>query len=193
MFLRAQLKDGTQVVSEFSKLARVQRYIVSVFTGTKPFNAWKVTGEAHPVSGEEVRYRERRMYNGDAILFVEQVEPTTEDHGYDPSNFQPVATMQKGGRGTYTVPEGDLRPEELSEVESGTQFPLHRDANSFRDYIILQAADPEADEADEAGSERRFYTDGRGENPPAPSYVPASEEDWDEDEDDWDDDDDITY
>jgi hypothetical protein len=181
MYLMAQLKDGTKVVSEFSKLAKVQRYVTYVFQGVKPFNAWKVSGDSHPVSGEQVLMRERTMYNGRDILSIVQVRPTTEEHGYEPENFEPVSSMQKGGRGVYTVPEQG-GPE---GIEAGTQFPRHRDPRSFRDYIVLREADPEAEPHTEEAGQHRFYLDGMGA---AVAGSSRSRRPWeDEDEDDGDD------
>lgn len=199
MFLKATLQDGTDVVSEFSKLASPQKYANQVFGGLKPFNAWKVVGSTHPHSGERVLVRERVMYNGKLVMAITEVEPTTEQHDLLPSNFQPVSVMQKGGRGFYTVPEA--APQD--DLVSGARYPIHRDPSTFRDYVVVRAAQEEGGE--EGGtmvevSEVRYYLDGRGENPaPAPSpfdygttqdYGDEDEEESDveslPEEDDWD-------
>jgi hypothetical protein len=177
MFLRAKLKDGQVLVSEFSQLARVERYAIQVYNGTKPFNAWKVVSTDHPVSGERQLHRERMLVNGAEIVSLQQVEPTTEDHGYEPDHFQPVAVAQRGPRGVYRVPEEDA-PEEVTAAGGtpGMEFPKHRDEMSFRDFIFLNAQEG-----------TRFFLDGYGEAGPQHGYasgmMATSPEDEDEDDD----------
>lgn len=185
MFLRATLADGSQVVSEFSKLGHPQRYASQVFGRQKPFNAWRIKGDTHPHNGERILLRERVMVNGDHIRQIEEVEPTVEDHGLDPANFQPVTVMQKGPRGLFTVPD----PAPQDDLVVGAKYPVHRDVNNFRDYVLVRAAQPAEDGEGEGEPEVRYYIDGRGEN--APVNAPYSEstgpgsDGW-EDEDRWD-------
>lgn len=186
MFLRAKLIDGTQVISEFTKLGRTERYVNQVFTGQKPFNAWRIVGRAHPVSGEAVVLRTRLMLNGSQVVAVEQVVPTIEDHNYDPANFKSAETVQKGSQGIYTVPEQDV-PEPLAGVAPGTQYPIHRDDGSFRKFIVTRVANPEAEAGSAESIDQRFYLDGQGERAPATAYASRDTED---DGDDWEDDDD---
>lgn len=153
MFLRATLDDGTQVVSEFSKLVSVGRYAAQVYIGSKAFNGWKVVSTTHPHSGEQTLVRERVLYNGKNIRLIEQVEPTTEEHGLDPANFRPAAVPQRARFGSYTVPE-EVPHEGLV---AGARYPIHRDPESFRQYVIVRVAEGEA-------AEVRFYLDGEGTN-----------------------------
>lgn len=185
MFLRALLKDGTQVVSEFSKLGRVERYVVAVFLGHKPFNAWKVQGHAHPVSGEQVLLRQRLMLNGKNIISIEQVESMVGDaHGYNPDNFREVTVMQKGKNGLYKVPETG-GPE---GVPVGTEFPIHRDEHSLRRYVILRKGNPAAEAGTVESVDQLFFLDPESQ---VPAYT-ERENDWNDgsSSDDWDDDDD---
>lgn len=197
MFLRATLDDGTQVVSEFSKLASVGRYATQVFSGQKAFNGWKVVGTTHPHSGEQTLVRERVMYNGRSVRSIEQVEPTTEEHGLDPANFQPAATPQRALHGSFTVPEEVPH----ADLVAGAKYPIHRDPETFRKYVIVKVATEEA-------AEVRHYLDGLGSNEEyaesrrahfygseAPlaseveeddddSGIPTEEDEWDGEEDD---------
>jgi len=130
-FLKATMKDGTEVLAEFSKLAKVQRYVTQVMAGTKPFNVWSVVGRVHPVSGEDVLSRTRTMYNGRDIQTIVEV---TQD-GF------PKVQMQRGTYGVWTAPEG------VGVAPEGTEFPLHRDALSGRRYVVARAGTlGEADE-----------------------------------------------
>jgi hypothetical protein len=177
MFLKAKLQDGSEVVSEFAKLGRVERYVTQVFQGYKPFNAWRVVGNTHPVSGEEVKTRTRVMLNGKSILSITQVEPTVEDHGYDPASFKLMEAPTKGEHGSYTVPE-EGGPE---GVEPGVVFPVHRD-DSFRKYVILRVANPEAEAGTVESVENRHYLSAPAEEVTAP-YASYGDEGEDEDED----------
>lgn len=152
MFLKAKLEDGTEVVSEFTKLTKVQKYINQVFKGEKSFNAWKVAGDTHPDSGEPNRQRQRTLISGRTIVSVEPVVPTTQDHDYQPENFTPALLPSRGPRGFWRIPtQGVVRAGGITAVP-GTQYPKHRNPRSLRDYIILRAESEGADEV-------RFYLD----------------------------------
>lgn len=181
MYLRATLDDGTQVVSEFSKLASAGRYSAQVFDGRKPFNGWKVVGSVHPHSGEPLLHRERRMYNGNNVRMIEEVEPTTEEHGLAPENFRPLAVPQGSHRGFYTAPTPALH----DDMVEGARYPQHRDPENYRDFVILRVAG-------EYQSEVRYYLDGRGDSPMYEGAYPiyGREDTSSPEEDDFDDDDD---
>jgi hypothetical protein len=156
-FLKATLVDGTIVISEFSKLeGSGQRYAGQVMAGQKPFNAWKIVGHQHPVSGEPALLRTRVMLSGAKIAQIEAVTPTTEQHNFDPVNFEPVVEVQGGRYGTYTV-KGD---EGIEGVPTGTKFPIHRDDRTLVRYVILKVAQgTEGTEGFEP--EKRFLLDSR--------------------------------
>lgn len=155
MFLLATLENGTKLVSEFSKLGKVEKYANQVFTGYKPFNAWRVTGTVNPANGEKALIRTRDMINGKLIVSLAEVEPTTEDHNLDPANFRPVAHMQKGTFGTFKVP-AENTPEGLT---AGAEYQIHMDEASRRKYVVARAAIEGADPTTAEGQEVRHYLD----------------------------------
>lgn len=153
-FLMATLASGVAVVAEFSRLnGSGQGYASQVFSGRKPFNAWRVVGSTHPHSGEAVLVRSREMYNGSEVVKVAQVRPLAgreETHNYDPANFEIVQEMQKGQYGMWTAPTENT-PE---GAVAGAAYPIHREPESLRRYAILKVAQGE-------DAERRFYLDGQ--------------------------------
>lgn len=158
MFLQATLADGGKVVSEFSKLGRVERYVNQVFTGAKPFNAWKVVGTEHPHSGERVLIRTRAMLNGTNIVSIEEVEVKPEigdNHQYLPENFLPKASLQKGQYGFWTAPEDGS----VENAVAGAQYPVRKDEATLRRYVILRVGDPSADPSEVASQEIRHFLD----------------------------------
>lgn len=148
MFLQAKLRDGTTVISEFSKLASVQKYANQVFAGVKPFNAWRVVGDTHPVSGEKVLLRTREMINGKEIVSITEVQ----------QDGTPIITTQAGARGLWKAPLGASVEVEGVQASAGETYPKHRDPVSMREYVILRAA------AEGGESEVRYYTDGDDAN-----------------------------
>lgn len=156
-YVQATLKNGTVVVSAFTKLAGVENYGRDVFAGRKPFNAWEIVGTTHPASGEAVLVRRRRIYNGSEIASLEEVRSVVgEDHGLDPANFEPVLHVQRGRHGSlHRFTEGNA-PE---GAVTGLDYPVHTDparAHGFQKYVILRVAQPAV--GDEPGSpEQRFY------------------------------------
>lgn len=201
-FLRARLASGQVIVSRFEKLANVEKYVAQVFAGIKPFNVWVPVGERHPQSGEKVSLRTRRMFPARQIVEIEEVKPVSgreTDHNFEPSNFEPVVSMSRGERGIFTVPKEDERAPGLYGAQgdplytegmreqglvTGTQYPVHRDTTSYRDYIVTTAAS-------EGQEEVRYYLDGHGA--PQPMTVQAGVEDdggWGDDDDQGDEDDD---
>jgi hypothetical protein len=148
-FLRATLEDGTQVISEFSKLARVGRYAAQVMAGQKALNVWRPVATQHPASGEPVLIRTRTLINGRLVRSLEQVQPAVVDHGYDPNGFEPVPEMARGRYGTWVcpspVPEGAP-----AGLVPGAEYPIHRDVTGWGDrYVIVRVAQGEEEGQDE--------------------------------------------
>jgi hypothetical protein len=148
-FLKATLQDGTEVISEFSKLqGSGERYIAQVFAGVKPFNAWKVVGHQHPQSGEAVLIRTREMYSGQQIKKVCRVQPVegqADTHGYQPQFFVPVTEIQGGQYGTWEAP-AENTPQ---DAVAGALYPIHRDDASMERFVYLKvASDPETHEGE---------------------------------------------
>ena len=164
-YLQATLVSGAVVIAAFEKLGGTgQGYSTQVFAGRKPFNGWRVVGDTHPVSGEPVVLRTRTMYAGHQIASITAVKPKDgreNDHGYESGNFEPVAEIQSTEHGMYTAPTANT-PE---GAVAGVDYPVHRDPNDLRRYVILRAAN-------DIGPETRFYVD-------AASAAP----DWSDDDD----------
>lgn len=163
MFMQANLKDGSKIISQFSKLGKVGAYAGQVFGGRKAFNAWEVVGDTHPVSGEKVLYRQRKLIAGSDISSLQVVKPKAgfeTSHGFAPENFEQVVEMEHGRYGVFTVEaqdDGGLRPAGLSEdIPLGTEFPIRRDGSSLRKYIVVRAAS-------EGQTERRYWLDTQTE------------------------------
>jgi hypothetical protein len=139
-FLMATLNDGTQVVSAFENLGGTgQGYATQVFARVKPFNAWKNVGNTHPHSGEPVKIRTRVMYSGAEIRSISQVKPIAgreESHGYEPENFEAVSEMQHGRYGMYVAPSENTPVGAVA----GAEYPIHREEDSFRRFVILRVA-----------------------------------------------------
>jgi hypothetical protein len=157
-FLKAVLEDGTEVVSEFAKLeGSGQRYIGQVFAGQKPFNAWRVVGSVHPITGEPALVRSRVMLNGSQITRVTQVKPVAgreEDHGYAPDAFEPVTEVQSGEFGTWVCPS-EGAPE---GAVVGASYPVHRDPASMERFVYLTYA---TDRETHEGEVRYLLDQGR--------------------------------
>lgn len=153
VFLKATLKDGSSVVSEFTKLTKVQRYAQQVLSGAKTFNVWEIQSPTHPESGEAAPVRTRRILAGHNIVEIVEVEPTIEAHGYSPGAFVAKARGASGSRGRWTVPE-TAQPiiADGNMLSKGTEYPLHRDRSSWRDYIIVK-------ESVDGSPQVRFYID----------------------------------
>jgi hypothetical protein len=137
-YLKAKLKDGTEVTGAFDKLANVGKYVAQVFAGSKPFNVWTKAGETLP-SGEPGVLRTRTMISGD---FIASIVETNE-------GGTPIAVIPRGSRGRWTVPQNSAIP----ELVAGTVYPKHRSVRG-RDYVIVRAAN---DESSPRTGEVRFY------------------------------------
>lgn len=158
MFLMATLVTGRRVVSEFAKLAKVQKYVNDVFSGAESFNAWKIVARVHPTSGEETLIREREMISGKQIVSIQQVVSLVENHGYLPDKFAPARLTKEGEKGLWRAPHATTILEtDGVVVMPGVDYPLHRDPHSLRDFVILRAGN-EAEEIEEV----RYFIDGRG-------------------------------
>jgi hypothetical protein len=140
-FLMATLKDGRKVVAEFSKLKGTgQGYTGRVFAQAMPFNAWRVVGHTHPVSGERVLVRTRVMINGAEIAEIAPVQPRDgiANHNYEPENFEPATEIQRGQYGVWTAPRENT-PE---GAQPGVAYPVHRDEVTLARFVYL-SVDPE--------------------------------------------------
>lgn len=158
-YLEAQLADGTRVIGEFRRLAKVGRYVAAVMGGYRPFEVWQVVGETHPASGEKCLVRTRQSISGRSITSIREVKPRADldgPHNSVPTNFEPVARVQRGPFGLFTVTEGLG----VEGAQVGVEYPVHRDPTSLRKFIIVRAQDEAA-----GTTELRYYIDGRGEAP----------------------------
>jgi hypothetical protein len=152
MYLQATLRDGTRVVSEFTKPQNIARYAAQCFAGMRPFNAWQTTGNRHPYSGEEVLVRQWRLINGREVMTIEQVQPRPgfeTSHDMQPENFEPVPHVQQGPQGGWTAP-AENTPE---GAVVGARYPVHVTEGDLRTYVILRAADAQGQ------GEIRHYVD----------------------------------
>ena len=147
--LEATLKSGEVVHSEFDRLTKVGKYATDVFTGKKPFNAWRILERVHPHSGEKCLIRERLMINGTEIRSLRQVKMGPA------GNYEPVPTVQSGERGVWTAPSNP--DDAVVDAVMGEQYPVHRDMTDLRDYVILRAGNEEGQD------EVRYYLDGEGD------------------------------
>ena len=142
MFVRALMTDGTQVVSSFEKLQGIRKLSADVLGNRKAFPVWRVVGTTHPVSGEPCLTRTRQFVSGRMIAHMEVVEPTTENHEYDPTNFAAVVEVQRGDAGRM------LFTEDMDAVEGitvGVEYPLHRDPDGRR-FVVVTSNSAEGEE-----------------------------------------------
>jgi hypothetical protein len=163
-YLKATLQDGRAVIGEFAKLAKVQRYVIQVLSGQRPFNVWHETGSVNPVNGEAVRVRTREMVFGNFIRSIEEVDPAPgyeTTHQYEPSRFLPHAEVEHGEFGVFIAPRENC-PEGL--VPGGT-YTVHRDPQTLRKYVIAQVFSERALPGGEVAQdpERRHYLDPEGQ------------------------------
>lgn len=173
-FLKIITTSDDIYVSEYRKLGNIEKYLKRVFYENKPLNVWHVISEVHPDSGEAVLYRRRLVLNGKNIVAVEEVVPTESRRGndYSPNLFQPKPVIEKGQYGTWTAPttEGAL----VVDARPGATYPIHRDPESVRRYVVLKAGEGE--------DEIRHYLDP--ERPQFGGYEtdqPAGRDDFNED------------
>ncbi len=136
------LKDGTKFVSEFTKLRGIGTYAAQVMTGKKALNRWHVISHEHPVSGERVLVREREMINGVEVRAMQEVMPKPDANERDVAALKPNAfiakpSIEKGPHGLHLFdPTDETRPEGVSTT---LPYPIHRDPESLRKYVILDA------------------------------------------------------
>jgi len=177
-FLLITASDGTQFISEYRKLGNIEKYLKRTFFENKPLNVWNVVSEVHPDSGEAVLYRTRTIVNGRNVISVQEVTPVEGRQGddYSPESFELKPVLERGQFGTWTAPttEGAL----VVDARPGATYPIHRDAESMRRYVILKAGQGE--------DETRHYLDP--ERPPysSSSFAPVSARDDFSEEDDFD-------
>lgn len=158
MRILAKLTNGNEIVAEFTKVKKFGAFARGVANGSQRFNVWAGGEETLP-NGERVQKRSREIIFPSAIFSLTEVD----------ANDQPVAHVQRGERGTFTVPVP--RPENIPvEVQDGVEYPKHRDTTNFRDFIYTRFPTGEGD----AGE--KWYVDGRGE------YAEVNE--WNEPRDD---------
>jgi hypothetical protein len=159
-FLRATLKDGSQIVSSFEKLANVQKYAAQIFARINVFNAWELVARVHPTSGEPCLVRRRRMISGDQITEIERVVPISLEAfraiprmggdrivmavesyeeaiaNYDPTVFESALEIQAGDGGIWIAP---LENAPTGAV-AGQRYPVHVDTASLGRFVILHVA-----------------------------------------------------
>lgn len=152
-FLKAKLTDGTEVISGFSKLKGVGQYASKVMFGAQPLNVWRPVPDMQHPSGQKVLARTRQMISGRLIESITEVEPTVEDHGYDPRNFRPRITWQSGNGGIWTCPD----PAPAEGLVPGTDYPVSLTRENPRHSVVV-SSNPDGTVAS------RYYIDGRGEN-----------------------------
>lgn len=143
LYVMAYLKNGDRLVSEFENLRGIRSLSAEVMSGRKAFPVWRPVGDTHPVSGERVSIRTRTFINGRSIEAMEVVRPTVDEHGFDPENFEPAPLMKSGPNGLWAAPDNEDCPE---GVEPGTEFPVHRDSDTGRRYVILRIAEGASEE-----------------------------------------------
>lgn len=143
LYVLITLKDGTQFVSQFSKLRGIGTYAGQVMTGKKALNVWKVLGNEHPASGEKVLVRQRKMLNGTEVASMEEVLPREDAdpaavEALDIGAFTQKPHIEKGPHGLYQFDAADeTRPEGVSVR---LPYPIYRDPDTLRRYVILTAA-----------------------------------------------------
>ncbi len=142
LYVRAKMTDGTEVVSSFERLQGIRKLSADVLGNRKAFPVWRVVDTTHPVSGEPCLTRTRQFVSGRMIAHMEVVTPTTEDHEYNPDNFEPVVEVQRGDAGRM------LFTEDMDAVEGitvGVEYPLHR-APDGRRFVIVTSNSGEGEE-----------------------------------------------
>jgi len=123
MFVKAITTDGSEYVSEFTKLTNLRRYAADVMAGRKAFTAWEIVGTEHPVTGEQVLMRNRIFVNGAQIQAILQI---------DKDGLVVAIPQSDGGLGMHTVKESDG----FGDTPVGTVVPVHRDSESLRRYVV---------------------------------------------------------
>jgi len=155
MLVRATMTDGSQHISEFSKLRGIRRLSADVFGGRKAFPVWETVAEEHPVSGEPCRLRTRRMVSGRLIASLEAVD----------ADGASIHVVDEGVAGRVTFTEEQDIPE---GVQPDVDYPLHRSPEGRR-YLVVQSntGDGEADVLHyidaEAGASEEVASDVMGE------------------------------
>lgn len=144
MFLMATLDNGESIVSEFSKLAHVERYVAQVMAGGRPFNAWRVVSKVHPESGDACLVRTRQMISGRKIALVEIVErnATATADSLDPQDFTSLPMVQRGQYGTWKAPAENTP----AGAVAGVEYPVKRDPATLVRYVTLKVAAESAPE-----------------------------------------------
>lgn len=139
-YLKATLTDGAEVISEFSKLGKVGRYIAQVFARVKGFNSWQVVATTHPGNGEPCLQRTRVLLNGAFILHIAEVVPTPDrpDGSMDPIHFTAKVEFAKGTYGLWIAPSDGTIP----DVTAGLGYPIKRDEQTMRRYVTTNAGVP---------------------------------------------------
>jgi hypothetical protein len=136
------MTDGSQVVSSFERLQGIRKLSADVLGNRKAFPVWRVVDTTHPESGEPCLTRTRQFVSGRMIAHMEVVEPTTENHEYDPDNFAPVVEVQRGTAGRMLFTE-DM--DAVDGITVGVEYPLHRDPDGRR-FVIVTSNSGEGEE-----------------------------------------------
>ena len=124
MLVRATMTDGTQHVSEFSKLRGIRRLSADVFGGRKAFPVWDTVAEAHPVSGEPCQVRTRKLVSGRLIASLEVVD----------AEGASIQMVDEGAAGRITFTEDQDIPE---GVRPNVDYPLHRSPDGRRFVVVF--------------------------------------------------------
>jgi len=124
MLVRATMTDGSQHVSEFSKLRGIRRLSGDVFGGRKAFPVWATVAEAHPVSGEPCQIRTRKLVSGRLIASLEIVD----------AEGASIQMVDEGAAGRITFTEDQDVPE---GVQPGVDYPLHRSPDGRRFVVVF--------------------------------------------------------
>jgi hypothetical protein len=163
-YLKATLKDGTNVVSSYEKLTNVQKYAATIFARMNVFNAWELVSRTHPTSGEACLVRRRRMISGDQITEIERVVPisfesanrtrpantvpmTAEAYenaiaNYDPNVFTSALEIQAGDGGLWIAPTENTP----AGAVAGQRYPVHVETQTLARFVILHVATDTAPE-----------------------------------------------
>jgi hypothetical protein len=140
-YIKAHTTAGTTVICEFQKNQGLRRFAADVMGGRKALPVWRLVGTTHPHSGEQVLLRTRAFINGSTVTGMEEVEPTREDHGYDPANFQSVVSVRglNGTSARWIAPAS--QDDAIDGAVAGVAYPIHRDVADSRRFVILRAAE----------------------------------------------------